>query len=387
MTRRNRKLLLSLAALAMLATACGDSGDNTVADAPTTTTAAADEPTSTTAQPAVTTTSAAPTTTTTEAPQAGLEPVPLEDIPALVAAWGEGTGDPLELAQQIIGFPLAVPTPDNTTALHISVDMFGGDPESPWEWDWTYEVLSSEPMPEIDIYAEEPSPGYVALSDFYDPIMAELGRRRNGTTGSDPSGGAQSVNHVYTTDAATETINGFPAVPKPLFAWADEEQVFGEGVPGYQVDVPYEFEPGVIPVPLLQTIVDEFPEVDGSQFVDFGIRSWNRPESSFDAEWGLRYFDVSIEWVLPPGVAEEAKTAIAAHDSTAIVAGVASFFDPGFFELEEPREFGDDWTQSVVFLDRYPGTVTISGDDTIGATLELELDFEPNRPILEELPD
>lgn len=386
-----KHLCILLSALALLAAGCGGGGDADTTDPPTTTAAASatSAPSSTAGPPASTTTEAQPPTTTTQPEPTGPEPLATEDIPDLVFAWGEGTGDPLELAQQVIGFPLAIPTPDNTTPLHISVDMFGGDSESPWEWDWSYEVLSSEPMPDIDIHAEEPSPGSVALREFYDPIMADLGWTYSNSTGSDPGdvGGPNSINHVYQSDADTLTVNGFPATPKPVFVWADEEQVFGEGVPGYQVDVPFEFEPGVIPVPLVQTIVDEFPEVDGSTFADFGLLSWNRPDDSFDAEWGLRYFEVSIEWVLPPGVADETKTAIADHDSTAIVAGAASFFDPGFFEPEEPREFGDEWTQSVVFLDRYPGTVTISGDDATGATLELELDFEPNRPVLQELTD
>ena len=384
MIRRTRNTLCLLVLVGLIAAACGDDGVGESSDGVSTTTV--DE--TTTTAPTDTAPTTAPTTTT-EAPPTGPEPIAVDDIPGLVVAWGDGTGDPLELAQQIIGFPLVIPTPENTTPLHISVDLFGGDPESPWEWDWTYEVLSSDPMPDIDIHAEEDSPGEVALRDFYDPIMTELDWAYSNSTGSDPSsgeGGPQSINHVYQSAAETMIVNGLTATPKPLFVWADEEQVFGEGVPGYQVDVPFTFEPGAIPVPLIQTIVDEFPVIEGAQLVDVRLLSWNRPEDSFDAEHGLRYFDVTIEWTLAPNTADEVEAGVSSL-ATAIRAGTASFFDPGFFEPEDPREFGDEWTQSIVFVDRYPGSVTVSGDDAIGATLELDITFEPNRVVLEELPD
>jgi len=379
-----RTVLFSAALVALVASSCG--GGDGPETSETTTTAVPDVTTT------VATTTAAPTTTTTttEAPPPEPSTLALDDIPGLVVAWGEGTGDPLELAQDIIAFPLAIPTPANTTPLHISVDMFGGDPESPWRWDWTYEVLSSDPMPDIDIHAEESSPGNVALREFYDPIMTDLGWSYSNSTGSDPGdvGGPNSINHVYRSDAETIAANGLTATPKPAFVWADEEQVFGEGVPGYQVDVPLEFEPDVIPVPIIATIIAELPEIEGAQLVDVRLASWNRPDTSFDAEYGLRYFEVTMEWSLPPGAADDTKTLFSTGlGPSAFFAGEESFFDPGFVEPVEPRVFDDDWTQPIVFLDRYEGTVDISGDDAAGATLELDITLEPNRVVLAELPD
>ncbi|MEZ5245574.1 MAG: hypothetical protein R2707_10785 [Acidimicrobiales bacterium] len=391
MAKRMRTVLFSAVVVALVATSCGggDGESNEVSD-PTTATAV------TTSVPTTSTTSSSSTTTEPPSPT-GPTPLPLDEIPDLVVAWGDGTGDPLELALAIIGFPLAIPTPENTTPLRVSVDMVpGSDERSPWTWDWSYEVLSADPMPDIDIQADEPSPGNVALREFYDPIMTDLGWTYSNSTGSDPSsgaGGPQSINHVYQSGAATIVVNGLPATPKPIFVWADEEQVYGEGIPGYQVDVPFEFEPGVIPVPFIQTIVDELPEIDGAQLTDVRLQSWNRSEDSFDADRGLRYLEVTIELTLAPDAVDDAKATFAGDLGTsAFFAGEESFFEPGFVEPAEPREFGDDWTQPVVFLDRYEGSIVVSvqdsaEDDRAGATATVKVTFEPNRPVLEELSD
>jgi len=385
MTRRHG-FWISLTAVALLGAACGG-GESDASDTTTTTTTT----TTVVAESSTTTTTTAPPTTTEPAPPPGPMPLPLDDIPDVVVAWGDGADVPLELAQEVIGFPLPIPTPENTTPLHIRVDMFGGDPESLWQWEWTYEVLSSDPMPDIDIHPPgSDSPGEIALRDFYDPIMTDLGWTYSNSTGSDPGdvGGPNSINHVYQSDLETLTVNGLAATPTSAFVWADEEQVFGEEGPGYQVDVSLEFEPDVIPVPLIQAIVEQLPEIEGAQMVDVRLLSWNRPEDSFVAEFGLRYFDVTIEYVLPPGVAEDTKTTFSTGlGPSAFVAGEESFFDPGFLEPVEPRVFGDDWTQPIVFIDRYEGSAEISGDDADGATLEINVRFEPNRVVLEELPD
>lgn len=387
-TTRTRRVVAAVAAVALIATACGDSGDDTTTDDPTATTAAPtddgdggddDGTTTTTTTPTTTT-----TTTTTVPESTGPEPLALDAIPDLVVAWGDGTGDPLELAKAIIGFPLDIPVP-NGTPHGIGVDLFGGDTADTWEWDWSYEVLATEPMPDIDIRADPPSPGYVALSDFYDPIMEALDYRRTGTTGSDPGdeGGPHSVNHVYTSNAETMIVNGLEAIPEPLFAWADEEQVFGEGVPGYQVDAPFEFAAGEVPVPLLLTIIDELPEFDGASLIDARIISWSRPEGSFDEAYGLRYFDVELEWALTEGGEAAQATVLDGLAGSAFAAGSESFFDPGFLEPEEPRTIGAEWTQNVVFLDRYEGTIAI--DDLADPILTVDVRFEPGRVELQPL--
>ena len=386
MVKRSRIILCSAALVALMSSCGGGDGEMSAPDDATT-------PTTTAITPDATTTTAAATAPTSTEP-APSEPaaLPLDEIPDLVDAWGDGSGDPLELAQAIVAFPLAIPTPEHTTPLRVSVDMAPGtDAGSPWAWDWTYEVLSTEPMPDIDIRAEEDSPGEVALRDFYDPIMVDLGWSYSNSTGSDPSsgaGGPQSINHVYQSDVDSLLVNGFPATPKPLFVWADEEQVFEQGVPGYQVDVPFELEPDVIPVPFIQAVLDELPAIEGAQLTDVALRSHTRSEDSFDATRGLRYLEVIIELTLAPGTADATKATFGdGLDSTAFFAGEESFFEPGFVEPVGPREFDDDWTQPIVFLDRYEGTIEVAAiDDGIGAggaTATVRITFDPNRPVLE----
>jgi hypothetical protein len=373
--------------LVLVAGACGDDG---AADAASTDEAGGDDPTTTTEgeggdDAGTTTTQDTSATTTTEPVSDGPAPLAPEDIPDLVRAWGDGTGDPLELAQAVIHFPLEVPVPDGTTPLHVSADLIAVD-GGPWQWEWTYEVLSDEPIPEIDIHLEEASPGEVALREFYDPIMAELGWSYSNTTGSDPSsggGGPQTVNHVYQSDTDSLVVNGLPATPDPLFVWADEEQVFGEGVPGYQVDAQFEFEVGAVPVPLIAAVLAEVPEVEGAELIDARLLSWNRPESSFDAEWGLRYLEVSLEWRLPTGTADAATAMLRSGlDDSAFFPGEESFFDEGVLETVEPRIFDDDWTQPIVFLDRYRGSVRINRDDA-DPTMAVDVMLEPNRTELQ----
>jgi hypothetical protein len=391
--RRTTALLSLMMALALIASACGsdsatapDADDGTATAAPSAT--PTEEATGTPEAPPPT--SSTTTTTTTEPPPTGPEPLAADAIPDLVTAWGAGTGDPLELAQEIIAVPIPVPMPEATTPLGISLDLFADDAAAVWRWEWTYEVLSLDPMPAIDIEMDETGPGAIALGERYDPIMDDLGWRRVGTTGSDPSsgaGGPQAVNHVYKNDSATIIANGLVATPKPIFVWADEEQVFGGGVPGFRIDQSLEFEPGAIPVPLIQTIVDALPEIAGARLVDVELDSRDRPDTSFDAKYGLRYIDISIEFALPAGSEEAAKTAFSTGlDQSTFMAGSESFFDEGFFDPEEPTDSGTEWTQNIVFLERYEGRITISTDAEGTSTVKITLRLEPERVVLQSPP-
>ncbi len=392
-TTSSRTAMVSiLATLVLIAGACGaDSEPTTGSDdtspsteAPPAPDAPADDAPDVSQVPAETTTST--TTTTTEPAPAGPEPLALDAIPALVGAWGDGTGDPLGLAQEIIAFPLPIPAPDGTTPYAISVDLLTGDPGTPWEWSWRYEVLANDSIPDIDIDLDDMGPGAVALRERYDPIMADLGWSYSNSTGSDPSsgaGGPQSVNHVYRSDTETITANGLTATPKPVFVWADEEQVFGGGIPGFRIDVPLEFEAGVIPVPLAQAVLDAFPAVDGATLADVAIDSRDRPETSFNAQYGLRYIELSLVWALPADTVETAKTTFSTDLGSAFAAGGESFFDPGFFAAEAPIESGDRWSQPVVFSDRYEGTVTVEPGSDGDFTATLDLRLEPERVVLQ----
>jgi hypothetical protein len=117
--------------LTLVAAACGGSestepaeNTTTVTADPVTTTVVAEEPTTTTIA----------STTTTEAPPVGI-PIPIidaADIPELITAWGDGTAPALELAQNIIGFPIEIAAVSDGGALDVRVGMRGDDPDLPW---------------------------------------------------------------------------------------------------------------------------------------------------------------------------------------------------------------------------------------------------------------
>jgi hypothetical protein len=234
--------------------------------------------------------------------------------------------------------------------------------------------------------------GSAALRTHYDDILGTLGWSYSNSTGSDPSsggGGPQSVNHVYQHDTGTVRLGEINASTNPLFVWADEDINFRDGpdVPGYQFDVSLDAQPNFIPVPMLEALFRQVPVAPGARLIDVSLESRDRPESSFDADLGLRYFDLEYVCELLPNSARAAHEVYSVGLEGSIYrAAEASFFDPGFFEFVEPTIDGDSWTQDVVVLDRYPGEITVGVDPATGAVQStVSIRLEPNRPVLEEL--
>lgn len=378
--------------LTLIAAGCG--GSETPSASEVTTTALADDTTTTASiAPEEPTTTLAPTTI---AEPAGT-PIPVidaTDTPALIEAWGDGTAPTLELAQDIIGFPLDLAPASDGGAYSLSVEMEGSDTESDWEWDWTYEAIAADPIGDIDIALDNNGAGSVALRDHYEPILNVLGWSYSNSTGSDPSsgaGGAQSMNHVFQNDAGSLRLGDIDATTNPLFVWADEDIDFRDGpdVAGYRIDVSLDSPANFIPVPFVDALLRETPTVPGARLVDVSLRSRDRPESSFDAEFGLRYFELEFIFDLPVDAVDAARDVYSTGlAGTVFRLGEESFFDPGFLEVTEPRIDGENWTQQVVLLDRYSGEIAVethpeSGDVQSAVRIRLE----PNRVVLEDLPD
>ena len=151
-----------------------------------------------------------PTTTTSRADRA-YPACRSRTSPSSSIAWGDGTGDPLELAQAIIGFPAGHPDAGQhdaaaplrrpvrrrrRVALGVGLDLRG-------------------PVERPDARHRHPVRGAESgqcrtAPDFYDPIMADLGWTYSNSTGSDPGdeGGPHSINHVYQSDAETLVVDG-----------------------------------------------------------------------------------------------------------------------------------------------------------------------------------
>lgn len=321
-------------------------------------------------------------------------PVAAGEIPDLVGMWADAvedpTSDPLELAQRLTGFPVPVGVPEGSTVWRVDLDMRSS--EAGWNWDWRYSAHVPEPVGDVDITLEDNGPGAVRLRQIYDPILSELGWTYSNSTGSDPGerGGPNSINHVYRFDSRAMEVGSFVATPTPLFVWLDEDLVFGDEVqrPGYQIDVGVTMGSGLIPVPLLAAVLDGLPALPGAELTRLDFSSFERPETSFAAEFGLYY--LGLDAVLEFSLADEAvaRELFLSLDGPVIRAGSESFFDPGFYEATEPLMYdGTDWTLDLLVLDRYPASVRFETDDVTGiVAARIDVAFEPLRPALRPLP-
>ncbi len=392
------------ASLALMAAACGG-GDNTESSSTTSSSTstssttdppAADSPTDTGADnpegtSTSSTTSTSTTVTTTSAAPISAPPptVDVGDIPGLIVEWGQGTGDPLELAQRIIGFPISVDVPAGSTPHTLSVILRADSTEPNWRWEWSYEALSSQAIGDIDAELPEGGPGTIDTRLVYDPIMEALGWRNTGQVISDPSsgaGGPQSVNFVYQLNAATFPLGGVDATPVVARVWAEEDMIFGDDrQPGYEIEITLESEPDLVPVPMLDQLSAALPVAPGAQLIELRLATRDRPADSFAADEGLRYIDLEYTYRLDPGSGEAAREIYSTGlDGVTYQPGEENFFDPGFIEVMEPTVTDTTWTQQIVVLDRYPGEISIIDDPATGGVIAvLEMRLEPNREVLQ----
>lgn len=406
--------LALLTIIAVLAGACSEGSETPIA-AESADSSTSSSSTSDTAAPTSTvviedaTTTAAPTTTapttTTVSPSVSA-PIPAiraDEIPGLVVEWAQGTGEPLDLARRIIGFPIDIPVPAGSAPYEMSVDLNGRDPAADWNWDWTYSVVLAEPLGDIDAELPEGGPGTIATMITFDPVMTDFGWRSVAQVTSDPSsgaGGPQSVNFAYKTDDPTFRLGDptyrlgeIDATPGVIRIWGDMDVTFEDSPlgdeSGYRLDATMAAQPNFIPIPLLDALFNEVPVAPGARLTDLSFRTRTRSEDSFSADEGLRYWDLEYTYDLLPNSAN------AAHEvysvglaGTVYQMGEEDFFEPGFIRATEATANGDTWTQPVIVLDRYPGRITVTSDAETGeVTSTVRITLEPNREILQALPD
>jgi hypothetical protein len=388
--------------IAVLIGACGESSEAPIAaepDEPSTSSSSTTivvAPTTTAIVGSSTTTTAPTTTTSSPNPSAPFPEIRAEEIPDLVIEWAQGTGEPLDLARRIIGFPMDIPVPEGSASYEMSVDLNGRDPAADWNWDWSYSVVLDEPLGDIDAELPEGGPGTITTMITFDPVMTGFGWRSVAQVTSDPSsgaGGPQSVNFAYRTDEPTYPLGEIAATPGVIRVWGDMDVTFEDSPlgdeSGYRLDAAMTAPPNFIPIPLLDALFNETPVAPGARLTDLSFRTRTRPEDSFRAEEGLRYWDVEYTWALLPNSAD------AAHElysvgltGTVYQMGEEDFFEPGFIRVTEAGVNGDTWTQPVIVLDRYPGMISVTTEPETGeVTARVRITLEPNREILGPLPD
>ena len=334
-----------------------------------------------------------PAPTTTEAPAPEPVSFDLTALPDLFADAVRATTDPtispLSVAQQLIGFPLEIPVPEGSLLYSFSVDpSFGVDGN---RFDFGYDAVGpGGVVPDIDITLEDNGPGSLQIIEIWDSIMAALGFERNNSTASDPGdpGGPNSVNHVYVPAAPAGVFNGVPGEVAPVFVWSTEDlngwsySADREMLAGYNIDVDIETAPDAgVPVPIVNALVDLLTLPDGLTMSEASVDLRSRTASSFDADKGLNYLEVRIEWEAAPDRLDEiidffADTAAMFPDEQLLMPGEDDFFEPGTITRTEWYDYGtsDKWLD-LLLLQRYGAMLQInaSTDGTEPMTISFSL--------------
>jgi hypothetical protein len=338
-----------------------------------------------------------PPPVTTEPPAPEPVSFDLATLPDLIDIADQATTDPtitpLSIAQQLIGFPYEIPVPDGSTLYEVEAGLWTTDGTTS-TFEFSYDAIApGGEVPDIDITLDGNGPGSAQVTEIWDPIMAGLGFERENSTGSDPGdpGGPNSVNHVYVAANPTGSFNGVPGEVAPVFVWSTED-INGwsysperEPLSGYSIDVGADTvtEAGV-PIPLVATLLEQIPVPDGLTLSDADVNFYSRSPDSFDAEKGLHYVDVYIEWEAPADqldavIAFYSDPAALFSDEATVMAGEASFFDEGMIERSELTDYDvADKRLELLLLQRYEGTLGIDASDGDGEPMSVSVDFEIN---------
>jgi hypothetical protein len=327
----------------------------------------------------------------------------LSTIPDLVATIDQAFTDPaiapLSVAQQMIGFPYAIPVPDGSTLYQFSAGLTWADDDGDR---YRLEYWATAPggaVPDVDINLDGNGPGSAQIVDVWDPIMAELGFTRTNSTASDPGdpGGPNSVNHVYVADTPDQTFNGVPGTVSPIFVWADEDINGGtySGEPvlgGYRIDLEIDtaHDAGV-PIPFANALLEVLPLPPGVALADLDIDLRARTSSSFDADKGLHYVSVHLEWEAPAAMLDDiiafySSPADVFTDEPTLLAGREDFFTEGVILRSELSDYDVDGKRlDLLLLRRYEGRLGIdaSSDGTEPMTLFVDFDLDTIAPTLD----
>jgi len=397
------RLVVTLAFISVIATACGGGSNDTATPVTTSTTMETTTSTiatsTTTAAPATTT--VAPdepvtdaTTTTTEAPleSAPVPEIDLAGIPDLIVEWGSGDGDPLDLARRLIGFPLEIGPPPGSSPYRVDLRLFGEDTAREWRWEWDYESFAAPGViQEIDADLPEGGPGTVEGRLHFEPQFRAFGWSNAAQVISDPSsggGGPQSVNWSFSDDDGAFRLGDIDATPVSARAWADEDIDIraGDPRPGHQVEITLETQPNVIPVPLLEELYRALPVAPGARLATVDFRSFDRSPDSLGADLGLRYLELQfISELLPDSASAAREIYSTGLAGTPYQMGDLDPVNDGKIRVAEGR--ADDsgvWRQPVIVLDRYEGEISVWTIDDGTVMSEVDITFEPARMPLEQ---
>jgi len=351
LTRSRMPLVLAaLSAFALIAASCGDSGTAS--------------PATTTSSQSATTTSSAPNASTTAGPTVTIPGTPIAvitdaEIPALVDEWGSGIGNPLDLAQRIIGYPVAIDSPTGSRAAGLSVTLDGTfPPEQPWNWHWAYQSISPEGT------TADP-----ALA--FEPQMANLGW----SPGINSRG-----SHSFSYNNETFPLGEIDATPGGLaISVIPDLSTIDPAATGTGLDFAVDLtaQTNYIPVPMLATLFDEVPVAPGARLTSLTLHTTTGPD-------GARMIELTYVCYLFDNSAEAAKdTYSTGLAGSPYQMGVVSAANPGGIDDAAAEVVDGLWTQPVVVLGRYPGEITVESDPSTGEVVStVQMTLTPGSPEL-----
>jgi len=303
----------------------------------------------------------------------------------LITRWGNADGEPLELARQIIGFPLEAAPPDGSTPFGLSVTLDGQDADADWTWNWNYTAIAAgASIGDIGAELPEGGPGTIETRLAFEPQLNALGFEITDESTSPSAGSASGQAAIFTFeyDSDTYRLGEINAQPVLFMATGDSDldAELGGTQAGYGLQAVLEAQSNFIPVPLLESLFREVPVAPGARLTNVDFRSLRRPDTDPAATEGTRYFELRYDCELLPNSANAAHEVYSVGlEGSAYQVGSESADQPGFIEATEAAVIDGVWTQPVIVLDRYPGEITVQSgpDGAVSSTVVIRL--EPNR--------
>lgn len=322
--------------------------------------------------------------------------VAVEDLPALVDAWGAladpqaadpqapGSLTPDELVARLVGSPVRPPLPDEAAGLGFTVTMTGSGPDAPWSWSWEWWTGLDGVLGDIDPVLDGGGPGTRALRETYDPVLAAAGWSVVDSLVATPAtpGGPTVAAVTYRADDGVVYLGQLQEIdgePGDLLAVLSEAGTRPDGAPGptltwhLEVGAPSNFHP----VPLLGDLFSAIPVAPGAVLTDLELRS----VGPGDDEGGPR---VELVYVcdLLDGSAPAAQGVYRDElDGTVYAAGRLDPAAPEGWSDAEPTVDADGvWRQPLLVLGRYEGVIEVIPGTDGSASSRVTVTLLPGAP-------
>lgn len=323
--------------------------------------------------------------------------VALTDIPTLLelhaSAYTDATIEPLQAAADLTGFPIGLRAPTDGPLITVEAEV-SAIPDGLWEVAWTYAIQNDEAADyQVDADDNPVGPPVDLINATYPDRWLEQGLEFQNTATytslEHPSGrgnyqlyfkpvGGTEVELV--TPAGTGSLGVVGVAAESDFDTSDN--VEGETPqPGYFMVTNATFAAGVVPVPLMEAILNTIPTTDTMELSNARLATkLNDPESMF-SDYGTRSMHLRVSYEVPAADFDSVAAYFAADPfdaSTIRMVRIDAFAEPPVTVDDALDPAADRPRSDLLLVDRYPGSVSMSppdaGDETFLVRFEFELE-------------